>query len=218
MSSDFSKPLAEGARQLQLDLSPGQAQQLLDYLALLQKWNRAYNLTAVRDPAQMLSRHLLDSLSIAHLVDGQRVLDVGTGPGLPGIPLAILFPDRQFELLDSNGKKTRFLIEARAQLGLGNVEVHCDRVEALRDTRGFDAITSRAFASLTDMAQGCEQLLAPGGRIFAMKGLYPEQELSQLPKRFIVEACHTLSVPGVDEARHLLVISRRAGEPAASEQ
>ena len=218
MSSDFSKPLAEGARQLQLDLSPGQAQQLLDYLALLQKWNRAYNLTAVRDPAQMLSRHLLDSLSIAHLVDGQRVLDVGTGPGLPGIPLAILFPDRQFELLDSNGKKTRFLIEARAQLGLGNVEVHCDRVEALRDTRGFDAITSRAFASLTDMAQGCEQLLAPGGRMFAMKGLYPEQELSQLPKRFIVEACHTLSVPGVDEARHLLVISRRAGEPAASEQ
>ena len=218
MSSDFSKPLAEGARQLQLDLSPGQAQQLLDYLALLQKWNRAYNLTAVRDPAQMLSRHLLDSLSIAHLVDGQRVLDVGTGPGLPGIPLAILFPDRQFELLDSNGKKTRFLIEARAQLGLGNVEVHCDRVEALRDARGFDAITSRAFASLTDMAQGCEQLLAPGGRMFAMKGLYPEQELSQLPKRFIVEACHTLSVPGVDEARHLLVISRRAGEPAASEQ
>ncbi|WP_417765295.1 16S rRNA (guanine(527)-N(7))-methyltransferase RsmG [Spongiibacter tropicus] len=218
MSSDFSQALTDGARQLHLEFSPVQQQLLLDYLALLHKWNRAYNLTAVRDPAQMLNRHLLDSLSIASLVQGQRVLDVGTGPGLPGIPLAILFPERQFELLDSNGKKTRFLIEARAQLGLRNVEVHCDRVEALCDERGFDAITSRAFASLADMAQGCEHLLAPGGKMFAMKGLYPEQELSQLPKRFIVETCHTLSVPGVDEARHLLVISPRTGEPAASEQ
>lgn len=217
--NDERRFLERGAQKLGLNLSEATIDALLNYLALLVKWNRAYNLTAVRDPIQMVSRHLLDSLSVAKLVGGQRVLDVGTGPGLPGIPLAIVFPERQFELLDSNGKKTRFLIEAKLQLGLANVQVHCSRVEALSDEMGFDAITSRAFASLADMASGCEHLLAPAGKLYAMKGLYPEQELSQLPKHFIVEDCHTLAVPGVDEARHLLVIrSSHSGEHSASDQ
>jgi 16S rRNA (guanine527-N7)-methyltransferase len=217
--NDERQFLTRGVQKLGLSLTDANIDALLNYLALLVKWNRAYNLTAVRDPMQMVSRHLLDSLSVASLVDGQRILDVGTGPGLPGIPLAILFPERQFELLDSNGKKTRFLIEAKLQLGLDNVQVHCCRVESLRDEQGFDGITSRAFASLADMAGGCEHLLAPQGKLYAMKGQYPEQELSQLPKHFIVEACHTLSVPGVDEARHLMVIaSQHSGEHSSSDQ
>ncbi len=214
--TNLEQALTSGARQLGVELSTEQSASLLRYLELLHKWNRAYNLTAVRDPQDMLSRHLLDSLSVANLLTGQRVLDVGTGPGLPGIPLAILYPERHFELLDSNGKKTRFLIEARQALGLKNLEVHCCRVEKLQDPRGFDAITSRAFASLADMANGCEHLLAEGGKLFAMKGQYPTEELSQLPKHFIVDECFSLSVPGVNEARHLLLISRRsASEPSA---
>lgn len=214
--SSSEQQLASGAEALGVELTVTQREALLRYLALLQKWNRAYNLTAIRDPQEMLSRHLLDSLSVANFLTGKRILDVGTGPGLPGIPLAILYPERDFELLDSNGKKTRFLIEARQQLGLKNLVVHCDRVEKLQDAQGFDAITSRAFASLADMANGCEHLLAEEGKLFAMKGQYPTEELSQLPKHFIVDQCYSLSVPGVNEARHLLLISRRsASEPSA---
>lgn len=217
--NDERRFLQRGAEQLGLSLSDAHLDALMNYLALLIKWNRAYNLTAVRDPGQMVARHLLDSLSVAPLLTGQRILDVGTGPGLPGIPLAILYPECQFELLDSNGKKTRFLIEAKLQLGLSNVQVHCCRVESLRDEQGFDAITSRAFASLADMISGCEHLLTPAGKLFAMKGQYPEQELSRLPKHFIVEACHNLSVPGVDEARHLLVIApQHSGDNSACDQ
>lgn len=200
--------LDRGVAGLSLDISAAQRDALLAYLELLQRWNRAYNLTAVRDPQEMVTRHLLDSLSIAPHLSGQRFLDVGTGAGLPGIPLAIVFPERQFELLDSNGKKTRFLIEARQRLGLDNVTVHSTRVESLTDQAGFDGILSRAFASLADMVAGCQHLLAQGGKMYAMKGQYPEQELSHLPKRFIVEGCHSLHVPGIDEARHLLVLSR----------
>lgn len=200
--------LDRGVAGLSLDISAAQRDALLAYLELLQRWNRAYNLTAVRDPLEMVTRHLLDSLSIAPHLSGQRFLDVGTGAGLPGIPLAIVFPERQFELLDSNGKKTRFLIEARQRLGLDNVTVHSTRVESLTDQAGFDGILSRAFASLADMVAGCQHLLAQGGKMYAMKGQYPEQELSHLPKRFIVEGCHSLHVPGIDEARHLLVLSR----------
>lgn len=199
--------LDQGLRALGLEISAAQRDGLLAYLDLLQRWNRAYNLTAVRNPLEMVTRHLLDSLSIAPHISGQRFLDVGTGAGLPGIPLAILFPQRRFELLDSNGKKTRFLIDARQRLGLNNVVVHSTRVEALSDEVGFDGILSRAFASLADMVAGCQHLLAEGGKMYAMKGQYPEQELSHLPKRFIVEGCHSLHVPGIDEARHLLVLS-----------
>jgi 16S rRNA (guanine527-N7)-methyltransferase len=206
---DLEKTLVEGLADLKLTVSNEQRGLLLSYINLLNKWNKAYNLTAVRDPQAMISRHLLDSLSIAPYISAQRCLDVGTGAGLPGIPLAILFPEKHFGLLDSNGKKTRFLIEARQQLGLENISVHADRVETFHDKQLFDGILSRAFASLADMVMGCQDLLKSDGRLYAMKGIFPEAELSQLPKHFIVEHSYSLSVPGVDGARHLLVLARQ---------
>lgn len=206
------KKLSTGISELKLDISGEQIQQLQEYLLLLQKWNKAYNLTAVRDPLDMVSKHLLDSLSIAPYVAAQRCLDVGTGAGLPGIPLAILYPEKSFSLLDSNGKKTRFLIQAKAALGLDNVEVHCERVESLQTDNGYDGIFSRAFASLPDMIAGCADLLAENGRLYAMKGVFPENELSQLPKGFIVEHCHPIHVPTLNEYRHLVVILHDTSE------
>jgi len=204
----LKKTLTEGISALGLNVSEAQSDLLLKYVALLYKWNKAYNLTAIRDPEAMITRHILDSLSIAPYISAKRCLDVGTGAGLPGIPLAILFPDKQFGLLDSNGKKTRFLIEAQMQLKLANISVHTARVEQFQSDVLFDGILSRAFASLLDMVNGCQSLLSPEGKLYAMKGVFPEGELSQLPKHFIVEHSHVLSVPAVDEARHLLVLSR----------
>lgn len=204
----IKKELLSGIAALELVVSDQQCDLLVDYLNLLQKWNRAYNLTAIRDPSAMVSKHLLDSLSIAPYITAERWLDVGTGAGLPGIPLAILFPEKQFSLLDSNGKKTRFLIEARQQLKLHNISIHAERVELFQPETLYDGILSRAFASLLDMVNGCENHLKPDGRLYAMKGVFPESELSQLPKHFIVEHSYSLSVPNVDEARHLLVLAR----------
>ncbi|MCW8903471.1 16S rRNA (guanine(527)-N(7))-methyltransferase RsmG, partial [Sedimenticola sp.] len=152
--------LSEGLRIMAIDLSERRQQLLLDYLALLLKWNKAFNLTAIRDPGEMVPRQLLDSLSILNLVQGERVLDVGTGPGLPGIPLAVAQPDRQFVLIDSNGKKTRFVQQAVVALGLDNVQVVRTRVEAYQPDAGFDTITSRAFAALPKMVQLTRHLLA----------------------------------------------------------
>ena len=204
----LEKTLAAGINTLGLTVTETQQTLLLRYVALLHKWNKAYNLTAIRDPEQMVIRHILDSLSIAPYMAAKHCLDVGTGAGLPGIPLAIIFPEKQFSLLDSNGKKTRFLIEAQLQLKLSNISVHTARVEQFKSETLFDGIVSRAFASLKDMVVGCEALLSPEGKLYAMKGIFPEVELSQLPKHFIVEHSHTLSVPAVDEARHLLLIGR----------
>lgn len=200
--------LLAGIAELGLVVSNQQSELLINYLILLQKWNKAYNLTAIRDLDAMVSKHLLDSLSIAPYLQGNRYLDVGTGAGLPGIPLAILYPDKQFSLLDSNGKKTRFLIEARQQLKLLNVSIHSERAELFQPEEPYDGVLSRAFASLLDMVNGCEKHLAPGGRLYAMKGVFPDTELSQLPKHFIVEHSYSLSVPNVDEDRHLLVLGR----------
>ncbi len=208
--------LLTGAEALGIALDADTARALMDYLALLEKWNRAYNLTAVRDPGQMVSLHLLDSLTVAPYIDGQHYLDVGTGAGLPGLVLAILYPHKRFELLDSNGKKTRFLLEAVARLGLKNVAVHCARVEQFQAQTRYDGILSRAFASLADFTDGCQHLLADGGRLLAMKGQYPAAELSALPKPFIVEACHRLKVPGVDGERHLLLLRRDTDCPSAT--
>lgn len=205
--ADLASRLRAGLDALSLPLSDYQVALLLDYLSLLQKWNRAYNLTAVRDPQEMLHLHLLDSLSIAKYIAGNEMIDVGTGPGLPGIPLAICFPKRSFTLLDSNGKKTRFLFQAKNSLGLGNVQEVQSRVEAYQPDRSYDAVISRAFSSLADMVEKCSHLLAPDGRFYAMKGQYPQQELSELPKHYNVIASHWLDVPGVEAQRHLVEIA-----------
>ncbi|HET7358878.1 MAG TPA: 16S rRNA (guanine(527)-N(7))-methyltransferase RsmG [Rhodanobacteraceae bacterium] len=199
-------PLRDGIAALGLELPAGAQARLLDYLELLQRWNRAYNLTAVRDPAQMVSRHLLDSLAIAPFVAGATLADLGSGAGLPGIPLAIATPARAVTLVDTNGKKARFLREAVRSLALDNVTVVQARVEDL-DGR-FDCITARAFASLADMLAWGGHLLAGGGRWLAMKGRWPDDELAALPPGFRLEASHVLAVPGLDAERHLLVLRR----------
>lgn len=206
--ADEREQLCSGLQQLSLTLDETQVDQLLAYLALLVKWNRAFNLTAIRDANEMVAKHLLDSLSIAPLIQGQRFLDVGTGAGLPGIPLAICFPQKQFELLDSNGKKTRFLQQAVAELALTNCVVHRNRIESCGLGASFDGILSRAFASLADMAEACGPLLNTRGALLAMKGQYPDEELSRLPKPYIVKGSHALTVPGLAGERHLLILAR----------
>jgi 16S rRNA (guanine527-N7)-methyltransferase len=181
----------------------------MDYLALLVKWNKAYNLTAIRDESQMVTRHLLDSLSIAPYVGGRRLLDVGAGAGLPGVPLAILLRDREVHLLDSNGKKARFLFQVKTTLGLDNMVVHRSRVESFSAARNFDGVLSRAFASLQDMVHGCRHLLAPDGNFLAMKGALPADELSVVSLEYPHYVIHPLTVPGLDEQRHLVVIANQ---------
>ena len=189
---------------------------LLTYLELLVKWNKAYNLTAVRDPSQMVTRHLLDSLAIAPHLVGERLIDVGTGAGLPGVPMAILFPQRHFSLLDSNGKKTRFLFQVKTQLGLDNMAVIQQRVEVSAPERPYDAVLSRAFASLEDMVNGCQHLLAAGGHFLAMKGGHPELELAVLADKCSVIAVHPLEVPGLAEQRHLVDMTLLRGADHSS--
>jgi 16S rRNA (guanine527-N7)-methyltransferase len=198
--------LQAGLRRMEIVLSESQQQQLLDYLALLLKWNKAFNLTAIRDPGEMVSRQLLDSLSILPLLRGTRVLDVGTGPGLPGIPLAVARPDCQFTLLDSNGKKTRFVQQSLVTLGLDNVQVVRARVEGYRPAAGFDTITSRAFAALPKMLQLTEHLLTGQGRLLAMKGTVPGDEIAELAAVGYRVEVVPLQVPESDGQRHALLV------------
>ena len=201
--------LGEGLQALGLPPEPAKVARLLEFLALLAKWNRTYNLTAIDDPLEMVSRHLLDSLSIAPHLCGQRILDVGSGAGLPGIPLAIWFPGREFHLLDSNGKKIRFLFQAKLALALTNVTVHQARAEALHDARGFDCVTSRAFASLADMIRVSGHLLAPGGCLLAMKASLDEEEVAAVTTPYTVASRTQLAVPGISAQRQLLKITRQ---------
>lgn len=200
--------LEQGIAALGLALPDGAVPRLLDYLDLLVRWNATYNLTAVRDPAEMVTRHLLDSLAILPFVSGATLADLGTGPGLPGIVLAIAAPGRAITLVDSNGKKVRFLREAIRSLRLEGVQAVQARVE---DVQGqFDCITARAFATLADMLGWGGHLLAPDGHWLAMKGRRPDDELAALPPGFVLESLHALAVPGLEGERHLAVI-RRAG-------
>lgn len=202
----LQEALAAGLQELGLSIPQEQQQKLIRYLELLVRWNKAYNLTAVTDPMEMVHLHLLDSLAILPHLKGERFIDVGTGPGLPGIPLAIAKPEAHFDLLDSNGKRTRFLFQVRTTLNLANCqEVHA-RAEAYSGSRPFDGVISRAFTSLTDMVDKTRHLLTSTGRFYAMKGRLPEKELSELAKDYTVSACHQLNVPGVDGERHLIEI------------
>jgi len=198
--------LERGIADLRLTLPECAVERLLDYRELLERWNSAYNLTAIRDDREMIARHLLDSLTILPYVHGRTLADLGTGPGLPGIPLAIAEPAREVLMVDSNGKKVRFLREAIRSLKLGNARALQSRVEEVEGT--FECITARAFASLADMLGWGGHLLAPGGTWLAMKGKHPAEELDEVPDGFRVEAIHTLSVPGVEGERHLVVIRR----------
>ncbi|MEW6119018.1 MAG: 16S rRNA (guanine(527)-N(7))-methyltransferase RsmG [Pseudomonadota bacterium] len=198
--------LAAGIAALGLDLPPDGEARLLAYLALLDKWNRVYNLTAVREPERMVSHHLLDSLAAVPCFTGPTVLDVGSGGGLPGIPLAIARPDLQVTLIDSIAKKTAFLLQAKSELKLANLAVTTGRVEDFRPADGFDDITSRAFSDLKEFVTLTRHLLKPGGRWLAMKGLYPNEELAVLPPDVKVSADHALVVPGLEASRHLIVL------------
>ncbi len=197
--------LKSAANEMDIALSDDRALLLIGYLAMLYKWNKAYNLTAIREPAEMLRKHIVDSLSVLPHVTGENFIDVGTGGGLPGIVLAIMKPDCRFTLLDSNGKKTRFLFQVKAELGLDNVSVVNTRVEQYRPAEGFDGIISRAFSSLGQMHHWTQHLLAPGGRFFAMKGVYNQDEINELPAATAV-TCHDLWVPGEEGERHLVLI------------
>lgn len=181
-----------------------QKTQLVQLVELLHKWNKAYNLTSVRDPDAMLVKHILDSLVVSPHLHGERFIDVGTGPGLPGLPLAIINPDKQFVLLDSLGKRISFIRQVIQELGLTNVTPVKSRVEEYQPEVGFDAVLSRAFASLEDMLSWCHHLPSPEGSFLALKGQYPEQELAQLPANIRLVACHELRVPELEGERHLL--------------
>lgn len=210
MSAAQKTELVQGARQLGIELTTEQETQLLAYLALLVKWNKAYNLTAIRNPQEMVSRHLLDSLSVLKFVSGQgqRWLDVGSGGGMPGIILAIMLPSQQFTLLDANGKKTRFLTQVKLELKLENVQVVHARIEEHQVETAYDGIISRAFSSLADFTSWTAHLGDLATRWLAMKGVQPDDELQQMSDGFKMDACHKLQVPGCQGQRHLLLLSR----------
>lgn len=207
--------LVAGATELQLTLSDTQHDKLIDYLALMVKWNAVYNLTAIRDPAQMVTQHLLDSLSAVSAFDGaQRVLDVGAGGGLPGMVLAIWAAEAQpamrIDMIDTVHKKTAFLTQVKAELGLTNVEVHTGRVEQWQAAELFDVITSRAFADLSDFVTWSQHLLAPQGCYIALKAVAPEVEAARLPAGWRTKEIRPLQVPGMDAERHLVFIERES--------
>jgi 16S rRNA (guanine527-N7)-methyltransferase len=199
--------LEQGLRAMGLDAAV-LAPPLLAYLTLLVRWNRTYNLTAIRDPQQMVTRHLLDSLAMQPFVDTGTLADLGTGPGLPGIPLAIARPQLQVTLVESNGKKARFLREAVRQLGLGNARVAESRAEALDEPAAFDNLTARAMDTLAGIIAVGGHLLRPGGQLLAMKGVYPHEEIAQLPAGWTLQDVRPLTVPGLVGDRHLVVVTR----------
>jgi len=201
--------LADGIRDMQLDVSPAQQGQLMDYLALMFKWNSVYNLTSLRDPVQMVTHHLLDSLAAVPAFSAAvNVLDVGSGGGLPGIVLAITRPDMKVSMIDTVHKKTAFLTQVKAELGLANVTVYTMRVEQLQVSDKFDVITSRAFADLSDFVNWSSHLLADGGRYIALKGTAPKDEQERVPKEWKVTNVEPLQVPRLEAERHLVFVER----------
>lgn len=220
MVLDQKQLLIKGAAEMGVDLSPLQAEQLMLYITEFEKWNKTYNLSAVRELEQMIGRHLLDSLSVVPWLrekiglqeklgqnpEWQSIIDVGTGGGLPGIPLSIMFPQINWTLLDSNGKKMRFLFHIKTLLKLNNVSVENRRVESFQPEKKFDAVISRAFASLQDMTEGCSHLLKPEGIFLAMKGLFPQDEMEPIKNKIDLIETIKLKVAATEGERHLLVL------------
>lgn len=209
----LDKKLQQGLAALDIELNGDTRAKLLQFLDLLAHWNRAYNLTAVREIEQMLPRHLLDSLSVLPYLRGPNVLDIGTGAGLPGIPLALARPDFQFMLLDSNIKKIRFVTQAIHDLGLRNVKTAHTSAEQYQPLLSFDTLIARAVAAIPDMLASCRHLCTPSSIVLAMKGVFPEEELAAIDSGFRVREVVRLTVPGLDAARHLAIL-----EPVANEQ
>lgn len=208
-SAPLAQLLAEGIDQLGLTLDAAQQDKLLAYVALLAKWNKVYNLTAVREPERMIGLHILDSLSLVpHLHDAKSMLDVGSGGGLPGICVAIALPILEVVMLDSLQKKTTFVRQAIGELGLTNASVQCERVEHFQPARKFDVVTSRAFAELADFVSGASRLVASGGRMLAMKGVYPHDEIARIPHGMQVVEVVTLDVPQIEGQRHLVILEK----------
>ncbi|EIS0941841.1 TPA: 16S rRNA (guanine(527)-N(7))-methyltransferase RsmG, partial [Salmonella enterica subsp. enterica serovar Agona] len=201
MLNKLSRLLADAG----ISLTDHQKTLLAAYVDMLHKWNKAYNLTSVRDPNEMLVRHILDSIVVAPYLQGQRFIDVGTGPGLPGIPLAIVLPDAHFTLLDSLGKRVRFLRQVQHELKLENITPVQSRVEAYPSEPPFDGVISRAFASLNDMVSWCHHLPGEKGRFYALKGQLPGDEIASLPDNFSVESVEKLRVPQLEGERHLVI-------------
>ena len=205
---DPDRALVDGARVLGIDLSPDDARRLIAHLDLLDEWNTRMNLTAIRDRAQQVTKHVLDSLSVRTYLRGTRVADVGSGAGCPGIPLAIVEPSRQFVLIESTGKKCRFLEHVRDALELENVEVRQARAESHEPGVRYDTVIARAVGPVADLVRVAGPLVAGGGRLLAMKGRYPADELAKKLKGWKVASVHRLAVPGLDEERHLVELCR----------
>jgi 16S rRNA (guanine527-N7)-methyltransferase len=201
----IQKTLQEGITTLGITVPDSFTPKIQEFIALLIKWNKSYNLTAITDPSDIVTRHILDSLTILPYIQGDSILDIGSGAGFPGIPCALALPDKQFVLLDSNGKKTRFLTQAILELALPNITVVQSRVEKYRPTKCFDTITARAFSSLETILNQTAQVLCPEGELLVMKGIYPSLELQNIKERTNVIALH---VPGLDEQRHLVCIKK----------
>lgn len=208
MKAQLTITLERLLAQTELTVSEQQAEQLVTLVTLLDKWNKAFNLTSVRDPIAMVGRHIVDSLVVSPYLDGERFIDVGTGPGLPGLPLAIMNPDKEFVLLDSLGKRIRFIRMVIHSLGLTNVTAVESRVELYQPEQKFDGVLSRAFASLDDMISWCAHLPSPEGRFLALKGQYPELELQSLPAHLALDKVYPLTVPEQEGDRHLVIIKQ----------
>ncbi len=211
----LAQVLAEGIDEMKLDVNPAQQEKLLDYLALMNKWNSVYNLTSLRDPMQMVTHHLLDSLAaVPAFSEARNVLDVGAGGGLPGIVLAISRPDMKVSMIDTVHKKTAFLKQVKAELELANVTVYTMKVQDLEVGDRFDVITSRAFADLTDFLNWSGHLLAQGGKFIALKGTAPAEEQERIPAEWKISGLQPLQVPRLGAERHLVFVERSGTDSA----
>ena len=204
----LSGALKAGIKQLNLKIDPQKQELLMVYLEQLTKWNKAYNLSGIKEPERMISVHILDSLSVLPLINGHSVLDVGTGAGLPGIPLAICNPGKEISLLDSVGKKTRFLFQVGSLLNIKNITIINERVEKYQSEQSFDIVISRAYSSLSQLITQTRHLLGEKSKLMAMKGLYPQAEINHLPDDFKLLKAHELHIPGELGVRHLLEITK----------